>query len=74
MDPIARLRSGFLAALLLATAAVIGFGGAVLGAGATYLALRPDGKASAAPPSPESTGTAQSMNVEIETALTDAVD
>ena len=74
MDPIARLRSGFLAALLLATAAVIGFGGAVLGAGATYLALLPDGKASAAPPSPESTGTAQSMNVEIETALTDAVD
>ena len=73
MDPIARRRGAFLAALLL-TAVAVGFGGAVLGAGAAYLALRPDGKVLAAPPSPESTGTPQSMNVDIETAQTDAVD
>lgn len=68
MDSVRRPRPAFLAALL------IGFGGAVLGAGATYLALRPDTKASAAPPVPDSAGKTQSMNVEIETALTDSVD
>ena len=73
MDTVRRPRPAFLAALLIA-ALLVGFGGAVLGAGVTYLALRPDGKASAAPPAPDSAGETQSMNVEIETALTDSVD
>lgn len=75
MDAFARPRGLFLVALLTA-AAVIGFGGAVLGAGATYLTLRggeAPREAHAAGPT-ESSKTTEAMNVEIDSPLTEAVD
>lgn len=62
------------AAILLAAAMVFGFGGAMLGAGAAYLALRPAAPEATAAPGAPPVEPPLSARVDIQTAVTDAVD